>query len=48
VLRDVDATHNIASDEELLRRTTEGDEVAIAELVRRGGDLPGRGMERVA
>lgn len=38
----LDATHNVASEEELIRRTADGDENAMAELVRRGGDLPER------
>ncbi len=36
----VDATYRLASDEELMRRVSEGDQLAFAELVRRGGELP--------
>jgi hypothetical protein len=36
----IDATHRFVSDEELMRRITEGDQQALAELVRRGGELP--------
>lgn len=34
----VDATYRFVSDEELLRRITEGDQLALAEIVRRGGE----------
>ncbi|HUB99119.1 MAG TPA: hypothetical protein VMS11_04785 [Solirubrobacterales bacterium] len=36
----IDATHRFASTEELMRRMSEGDQEALAELVRRGGEAP--------
>jgi hypothetical protein len=46
--RVTDLTRLAVPEEELMRRTAEGDESAMAELVRRGGDLPAREMARAA